>query len=129
MSTKFLIASCLAAGLVWAPARTWTSSDGERTFEGELQAYDATSGEVTVLTNGRQLIFIQDKLSAEDITFLQEWAEKEAEAPASEVNLEEQKVGKELTDRVLSRLDGKRMKRAEMEKKPEYYLLYFSASW
>ena len=34
-----------------------------------------------------------------------------------------------MTDRVLSRLNGKRFKKATMEKTPEYYLLYFSASW
>ncbi|MEN8772470.1 MAG: sialate O-acetylesterase [Akkermansiaceae bacterium] len=54
-----------------AEARTWTSSDGERTFEGELQAFDADSGKVTVvLKNRRKLTFTQDKLSEEDIAWL-----------------------------------------------------------
>ena len=41
-----------------AQARTWTSADGTRTFEGELQSYDAASGEVTVTTSrGKRMTF------------------------------------------------------------------------
>ncbi len=52
-------------------ARTWTSSDGDRTFEGELQSYNAASGKVTVvLKNRRKLTFNQDKLSEQDVSWL-----------------------------------------------------------
>ncbi|MDG2124757.1 MAG: hypothetical protein P8J87_13715, partial [Verrucomicrobiales bacterium] len=52
-------------------ARTWTSADGVRTFEGELQSYDAASGKVSVaLPNGKRMAFTQDKLSEEDIAWL-----------------------------------------------------------
>lgn len=127
MKFKHLLTGCLLAGLAWAPARTWTSSDGERTFEGELRAYDEATGEVTVLLNGRQIAFQQDKLSEADQTYLSEWkAKKDAPAAAS---LEDQKIGKKLTDKVLSRLNGDSFESVSMEKAPEYYLLYFSASW
>lgn len=52
-------------------ARTWTSSDGEKTFEGELVSYDAATGTVIVEMNtGQKAAFPQDKLSAADIAFL-----------------------------------------------------------
>ena len=114
--------------MAWAPARTWTSSDGEKTFEGDLREFDDASGKVTVLVNGRQLVFDQTKLSEDDQTYLTEW-KAEADKPEATKVLESQKIGKELTDKVLSRLDGKKFKKASMEKAPEYYLLYFSASW
>ena len=52
-------------------ARTWTSADGTRTFEGELKSYDAASGKVTVtLRNRKSMTFGQDKLSEADIAWL-----------------------------------------------------------
>ena len=46
-------------------ARTWTSTDGTQTFEGELKTYDAASGKVTVtLPHGKSMVFMQEKLSA-----------------------------------------------------------------
>ncbi|MFT4548580.1 MAG: hypothetical protein ACI9UA_005585 [Pseudoalteromonas tetraodonis] len=54
-------------------ARTWTSSDGSKTFEAELQSFDAGSGKVSVtLPNGRPMAFLQEKLSADDIAWLKE---------------------------------------------------------
>ncbi len=71
-----LIATTLAAlflSLSAAHARTWKSSDGAKTFEGELKAYSAETGKVTVtLANGKDLTFPQEKLSADDIAFLKE---------------------------------------------------------
>lgn len=52
-------------------ARTWTSAEGGKTFEGELQSYDPESGKVTVtLPNRKRMTFAQDKLSADDIAWL-----------------------------------------------------------
>jgi hypothetical protein len=54
-------------------ARTWTSADGSKTFEGELKSFDATTGTVNVTQpNGKLLKFTQDKLSAADIEFLKD---------------------------------------------------------
>lgn len=52
-------------------ARTWTSADGTKTFEGEFLSYDPATGAVGVtLTGGKVMKFSQDKLSAEDIAYL-----------------------------------------------------------
>ena len=62
-----------------AQARTWTSADGTKTFEGELKSYDAESGQVSVtLPDGREMTFREDKLSAADIA----WLKKPADDPA-----------------------------------------------
>ena len=54
-------------------ARTWTSADGSKTFEGDLKTYDPATGTVGVTQpNGKALKFTQDKLSAADIAFLKE---------------------------------------------------------
>ena len=53
-----LAATAVGLFLTNAHARTWTSADGSKTFEGELQSYDAGSGTVTVtLPNGKQMNF------------------------------------------------------------------------
>jgi hypothetical protein len=72
----FARASVLALLLLTgAEARTWTSADGAKTFEGELRSYDAAAANVTVtLPNGKPLVFMQDKLSADDIAFVKETA-------------------------------------------------------
>ncbi len=52
-------------------ARTWTSAEGDRTFEGELKTYDPATGMVTVtLADGTPLTFSQDKLSEADVTYV-----------------------------------------------------------
>ncbi len=62
-------------------ARTWTSTDGSKTFEAELQAYDRDAGIVSVLMpNGTAMKFKEEVLSAEDIAFL-ESQPREAAAP------------------------------------------------
>ena len=67
-----------------AQARTWTSSDGSKTFEGELKSYDAASGTVTVAqAGGKFMKFQQDKLSAADIAFLKENGKPPATASAA----------------------------------------------
>ncbi len=56
-------------------ARTWTNSDGTKTFEGDLESYVPTTGMVVVKQTGGKktnLTFHQDKLSAADIAFLKE---------------------------------------------------------
>ncbi len=60
-------------------ARTWTSADGSKTFEGDLKSYDAANGKVTItMANGKRVTFAQDKLSADDI----EWLKKNGDRPA-----------------------------------------------
>ncbi len=60
---------CLHAA---ADVRTWTSSDGVRTFEVELLGYQPESGSVIVLrSDGERLTFDQSVLSQADIDFLE----------------------------------------------------------
>ena len=129
MKLPSLLTGCLLAGLVCAPARTWTRADGAKTFEGDLKEFDDSSGKVTIIVNGRQLLFDEDKLSEDDRSFLVEWNAEASKPTTVGKVLESQKIGKKLTSQVLSRFDGKKFKKASMEKAPKYYLLYFSASW
>ena len=64
----FLMAMLLVTGL---QARTWTSKDGNRTFDAEFKSYDADGETFTVLmSNGTLKTFKQDILSEDDIRFL-----------------------------------------------------------
>lgn len=107
-------------------ARTWTSADGTKTFEGTLRSYAKETGIVTVIVNGRPLSFEKSMLSEEDIKFLDE-------EMAAQVNPAEEAaktvVGAKVTGTKLHRIDGKRFKNAELDKAPDYYILYYSASW
>lgn len=123
--------SCLAVASV--QARTWTSADGTKTFSGELKSYNAETGMVTVTVNGRALEFPQDKLSAADVAFLKENAAGAPSASSTSTSPGTAPASTAMAERMakvkLSRLDGKRYKRAELEKTPDYYILYYSASW
>jgi len=75
-----MMAAFAALLIAGAQARTWTSADGTRTFEGELVSYDTQSGLVTVIhANGTRMSFTRDKLSEADIAFLKQ---HDATAPA-----------------------------------------------
>jgi hypothetical protein len=84
--------------LTGAHARTWTSSDGSKTFAGELKSYDPRIGLVTVaLANGKTMHFEQDKLAAADIAYLKAYLDEHrakalvssASSPSAVVNLKE----------------------------------------
>ena len=77
-------------------ARTWTSSDGSKTFEGELKSYDASTGIVEVVVRGSDLSFTQDKLSEDDIAWLKENGAKASTGGGSSVEVKE--VSGELPD-------------------------------
>lgn len=73
---------CIAFVLMMsADARTWTSADGKKTFEGEMTAYDADAGRVTVDMKGREITFSINILSDDDIAFIKEEAPKLTAAP------------------------------------------------
>ena len=107
-------------------ARTWTSSsDTSKTFNGDLKSYDSETKQVTIIhSNGRPVTLPLDKLSTDDQTFIQENAPKENNL----ASLQDQTVGKAI-EKKLSQLQNGKVKKAELEFAPEYYLLYFSASW
>ena len=92
-------------------SRTWTSADGAKSFEGELQSYDAASGKVSViLPNRKRITFNQERLSADDIA----WLEKNGSRPAGNTN-EVKELPGELPDP-----DGKE---ADMNKPVQVYIL------
>lgn len=116
----------LVAGL---QARTWTSSDGSKTFDGTIRSVDSRNQTVTVLmSDGRAVTFSQDKLSEADAEFIKEWESSKVQAAPAEPNTSSV-IGAKVAKAKLHQLDGKRMKRAEMTKSPEFYILYYSASW
>jgi Carbohydrate esterase, sialic acid-specific acetylesterase len=101
-----------------AQARTWTSSDGAKTFEGELKSYDPATGAVGVtLANGKSLNFNQTKLSEADIAFLKEQGAVAApeKKPAASAGI----TAKALPD-VLPDPDGKE---ADMSKPVQVFIL------
>ena len=139
MKKSFLLLAATALAVLPLSARTWTSSDGSKTFEGDLKTYDAAGAKVTVnLANGTTMTFPEDKLSAADRQWLKEQAQKPAESTGSSptaaatgdvaAQLAQQKIGSKL-GKVLSKIEGKKYKDYKLEKAPEYYIVYFSASW
>lgn len=109
-------------------ARTWTSADGSQTFEATPHAYDPETGMVTVIRpNGSSSTFSKDVLSAADIEFLSTWTGREGGATAGAGDLS--KIHEQVAKTRLHRFDGRRYQRAELDKKPEYFILYYSASW
>jgi hypothetical protein len=75
------ILAILSLTALSASARTWKSADGKSTFEGELIAYNAGTGEVTVDRGGKRITFKQQVLSAGDIDFLKNWKATPATEP------------------------------------------------
>ena len=62
-SNSLILATLTSLLFSGAHARTWTRADGSKTFEGELQSFDADKGVVTVvMPNGKRVNFTQDKL-------------------------------------------------------------------
>jgi hypothetical protein len=117
---RFAITAAFALLLLaGAQARTWTSADGTKTFDGELHSYDPATGKVAVtLSNGRQMAFQQDKLSADDIAFLKENGAKLAERSSTNKST----LGKLETDpkSLFKKHDGKP---ADMSKPVQVFIL------
>ena len=93
-------------------ARTWTSADGTKTFEGELLSYDPATGGLSVkLSSGKEMKFAQNKLSDADIAYLKQQGKVDAaSAPKPDSPLEGKwKLIPELTDEFEgSALDSKK---------------------
>jgi Carbohydrate esterase, sialic acid-specific acetylesterase len=121
--TRCLLAGAAAAALI-APcgmqARTWTSSDGTKTFEGELKSYDPDSGSVGVtLPNGKAMSFNQSKLSEADIAFLKEQGKVTPESKPAASSSSSGTVKSKLPD-VLPDHDGKE---ADMSKPVQVFIM------
>jgi len=73
--TQIQFHSCCVAALIIAScatlqARTWTSADGSRSFEGELESYDEATGIVRVVTDAGLKTFRLAVLSDADIKYV-----------------------------------------------------------
>jgi len=137
MNPKILFAATCLALLGQGPlaARTWTSADGSKTFEGELRALNENAKTVTVVVKGGKLVtFAIGLLSDKDRTFLKEEGAKiilarNSDKGAAEA-LQDQKIGKKLIkEGILSKIEGETFADYQLTKTPEYYIIYFSASW
>ena len=105
-----------------ASARTWTSADGSKTFEAEFNSHDAEKNEVSVTLKGKKKQFNMTKFSKEDHEWVQAKLKEEKEAKLGT-------FGMMLSGDVLSKLEEGQFVSASVEKEPEYYILYFTASW
>jgi len=126
---KTITYSLLAATLIGSSfARTWTSSDGSKTFEGDFVRGNAES--VTVKKGGKNMTFKLSLLSEADQNWTKEAiakiAQEEAEKSAAE-EFTNSAFGKFLAK--TKKFDGRKYKKAPLETVPEYFLLYYSASW
>jgi len=128
--------------LSFLAARTWVSADGIKTFEGEYRSYNKESGVVEVFSRGRLMSFSKDKLSEQDLLWLGENGREAVNAGKSaplevaenrssldQSTMENQVIGSLLLKARLKRYDKRRYRKAKLEKTPEYYLLYYAASW
>lgn len=119
---KSLLAGTAAIAIILlcgAQARTWTSSDGSKTFEGELKSYDPATGSVGVtLSTGKSLNFNQSKLSEADIAFLKE--QGKIEAPSSKPASSGGGISAKSLPDVLPDPDGKE---ADMSKPVQVFIL------
>ncbi len=120
---QFLLISALA-GLSPISAKTWTSADGTQNFEAEYISHTET--EVTVIKDSKEVTFKQKLLSKADITWVTEQTNKEVAQPEAS---DSEDVIHSNAKNYLKKLSGKSYKKFSPTKKPEYYLLYFSASW
>lgn len=118
------LASTLVLGSLYA--RTWTSSDGNKTFTGDYVSHTDTT--VTVRKSGKLKTFKQSLLSEDDRKWISEQKPEEKPSEDAAASNDPGKIGKKLKGK-LTKFDGKKYARTELAKTPEYYLVYFSASW
>ena len=87
VSSRLMTAAFATLILTAVDAKTWTSADGAKSFEGELKSYDAEKGLVTVtLPNGKPINFSEKILAPADIAYLKENGSKIAAAATTVVN-------------------------------------------
>ncbi len=109
-------------------ARTWTSAEGSKTFKGDYVSH--TAEYVTVTKGFNKVRFKIALLSEDDKKWLEE---KKAEALNSEKLKAVEEVGfGALGDKLegnIVRLTDKKYANFELQQAPEYYIIYFTASW
>ena len=120
----FTLATSLIAGSL--QARTWTSAEGGKTFNGDYVSH--TEEFVTVYRGLKKVRFKISLLSEADRKWLEE-KQKESEEKAKEKEVVEAgKITEKLAGNMV-KLSEKKYEDYTAEKEPEYYLIYFTASW
>lgn len=132
---KLILTLALAAlcGSSIAESRKWTSADdASKTFEGEMTAVKGDSVTIKKKAGGTVTVPLS-KLSQDDKDYVasQEKAKADAASVAENAGkLKTTEVAKAVIGNTV-KLDGKKLKKVDIfaEKAPEYYLVYWGASW
>ena len=124
-----LITAAFAIGTLHAGYRTWTRKDG-KTATLELTGIsgegDAIKGSFK-MRNGKTVELAASDLSNADAQLVRDW--KPSGSSASDAG-GGASVFDDILDGNLVKLDGKSLKKYELEKKPtKYYMFYYTASW
>ncbi len=106
-------------------ARTWTSADGSKTFEGDFDSFDEATKKVTVTKKGRPMTFSLEIISKDDQTWIQEQPSKQDLEGL--VAFAESDAGKALKKTKI--LKGEEFVDFSYKKAPKYFVLYYSGSW
>lgn len=124
-TTCLVLAVAAISGTVSAEFRTWTRDDG-KTAELELTETSGVDGEKTgrfKMRNGKTIDLPANGFIDADTELINAWKPEVSVAAAPS-------VFDDVFDGNLEKLDGKSLKRYELEQKPtKYYLFYYTASW
>ena len=121
--TLAIAAAIITSGV---QARTWTSSDGTKTFQGTYVSQK--EGYVIVTRGFKDMRFKISLLSEADQQWLKEKQAEDAQKKSETSNQSFGKIGTQL-NRSLSQFDGTQYNSTKLTKAPQYYLVYFTASW
>ena len=128
ISTLLLYLGTALILMLPAHARTWTSADGSKSFEAEYIRHNEET--VTIMRGLKMVSFKLSLLSEADREWLRQ-KEVQKTQPAEAPEASKDQLGKfgNSISRKLVMFSGKRYSRYKLESAPDYYLLYFSASW
>ncbi len=115
---------CSACG-----ARVWTSADGGQKFKADFKLYEPKLDAVQLVKGGQLVVYELKKFSEEDRDWVVREHKNQKKVLAREQAFKNQKVGQTLKTGVLKKFDGEKFKDYTLEKMPEYYFVYFGASW
>ena len=130
LKTLLTIGLCASLGTGFAAARIWTSADGNKTFAGEFESYDADTNKITVVKQGgRSMTFALGIVSDADQAWVKEQPSIQDKAAAAEQEeaFASSDLGKSL--KKMQIVEGKRFAKYAYEAPPKYFILYYSASW
>ncbi len=115
------------------PVRTWTTADGASSFEGAFRSFNYDTQLMQIVADGEVLDFPVNLLSEADLNYIRSLLppprprEKSPEAILEEV--ESSALGAQIQKAKPYRFDGRRYRRTEFQKTPDFYILYYAASW